>query len=262
MVLYAYIKAPPGKGKFFIKKKVFFAKLKNISPFFFVLTGIICLSFVPYSIFSYKILVFEKLREEIIAPISEIKIAEAQGLVNPLVAGVSDQAAETSSLSSQEQIDYDLINNWFPTAPLLPVKPSKITHYTLSIPKLRIKSAVVEIGGTKVKDHLIHYPGTALPGEFGNTVIFGHSILPIFYNPEDYKSIFSLLPTLNKQDKIYISFDGIEYLYEVVSYREVKPAEISVLEQRFDQQTLSLVTCVPPGTYLRRGIIKARLVSI
>ena len=54
----------------------------------------------------------------------------------------------------------------------------------------------------------------------------------------------------------------MSFVYEVEDYFEVKPEEIDILEQHFDRQTLSLVTCVPPGTYLRRGILRARLVKI
>ncbi len=257
MSLYTYIKIPPGKGKFYLHKKILLLRLKKASPFFMVGIGLIFLSVLVQSLFSYKFLVLKKTREKILAPISEIAVAEAQGFMNPLVAGVF---TPKGTATDNQELDYNLINNWFPTAPLPQIKPSKITHYTLSVPEVKIDKAIVEIGGREVKKTLVQYPGTALPGEYGNTVIFGHSILPIFYNPKDYKSIFSLIPTLEKGDEIYISFDGIEFIYEVIAYQEVKPEEINVLEQRFDRQTLSLITCVPPGTYLKRGIITARLV--
>ncbi|HUV47009.1 MAG TPA: sortase [Candidatus Bathyarchaeia archaeon] len=258
MALYCYIKVPPGKGRFFIKKYVFFTQVKKISPFFLVCCGLSLVFFVSYSFFSYQVLVFKKSRKRIVAPISELAMAEAQGFVNPLVAGAFTQKSKDPNQQGEE-IDYNLITNWFPTAVIPPVTPSKITHYTLAIPKLKINEAVVEVGGIEVKKTLVQYPGTAFPGEFGNVVIFGHSVLPAFYNPKDYKTIFSTIPTLEKGDQILVSSDGIEFIYEVVFYKEVKPEDIDILEQRFDQQTLSLVTCVPPGTYLRRGIIIARL---
>jgi len=43
---------------------------------------------------------------------------------------------------------------------------------------------------------------------------------------------------------------------------EVAPTDLSVLEQHFDGRYLTLITCSPPGTYLRRLIIKARIVEI
>lgn len=260
MSLYIYIKIPPGRTKLFIIKKNLWLAFKKFSPFLFVPSGLGLVLLLSQQLLSYQFLVFKKAKENLMAPISEIAMAESQGFINPLVAGAFSQ--NQGELTAQEQIDYNLINNWFPTAPLPHIKNSKITHYTISVPKVRIQKAIVEIGGKEIKNTLIQYPGTALPGEFGNVVIFGHSILPVFYNPKDYKSIFSLLPTLEKGDQIFVDFDGIEFTYEVVSYKEVKPEEINVLEQRFDQKALSLITCVPPGTYLKRGIVLARLVRL
>ncbi|MBM3205243.1 sortase [Candidatus Shapirobacteria bacterium] len=157
-------------------------------------------------------------------------------------------------------VDYSRVSTWFPTAPSLPPQPSKITHYTLSIPKLKIENAIVHIGGEDLMESLIQYPGTALPGQYGNTVIFGHSVLPQFFNPKNYKTIFSTLPTIKVGDEILVDFDGIQYRYEVVNLREVSPDDVSVLEQRYEAEYLTLITCVPPGTYLKRLIVSARLV--
>ncbi len=157
-------------------------------------------------------------------------------------------------------VDYSRPTTWFPTASTLPPKPSKITHYTLSIPKLKIDQAVVQIGGEDLMKSLIQYPGTALPGQYGNTVIFGHSVLPQFFNPKNYKTIFSTLPTLERGDEIFIDFDGILYKYQVVEMKEVLPEDVSILEQHYNTEYLSLITCVPPGTYLRRLVVKAKLV--
>jgi sortase (surface protein transpeptidase) len=39
----------------------------------------------------------------------------------------------------------------------------------------------------------------------------------------------------------------------------VKPEDVFILEQNYEEKTLKLVTCVPEGTYLRRGVITATL---
>lgn len=158
-------------------------------------------------------------------------------------------------------VDYDQPTNWFPSAPKLPSHPSKITAYNLSIPKLKIDHAVVKIGGESLSESLVHYPGTALPGQYGNGIIFGHSVLPQFFNPKNYKTIFSTLPTLKEGDEILVDFDGVLFRYQVIKMVEVMPNDVSVLEQRYDNEYLNLVTCVPPGTYLRRLIVRARLVN-
>lgn len=159
--------------------------------------------------------------------------------------------------------DYIKASNWFDGG--LSSKDftlSKVTFYNISIPKLRIENAVVAIGGEDLSEHLIQYPGTALPGRRGNAVIFGHSILPRFYNPKDYISIFSLLPTLEKGDTIYVYYDGVEYTYKVESMFEVSPSDIQILEQNASDSYLTLVTCTPPGDPRkpRRLIVRARVV--
>lgn len=106
---------------------------------------------------------------------------------------------------------------------------------------------------------MIHYPKTALPGQYGSPVIFGHSVLPQFFNPESYLTIFSTLYKLKQGDEIFVNYDQIQYKYLVEEMYEVQPTDLSVLEQRFDGRYITLITCSPPGTYLRRFIIKGRI---
>ncbi len=160
------------------------------------------------------------------------------------------------------QTDYTKASNWFVGGanPDEFVTP-KVIFYTLSIPSLNITSATVHIGGEDLDDSLIQYPGTAYPGKRGNTVIFGHSILPQFFNPENYLTIFSTLPKIKKGDMLEIN-DGISYKYDVEDIFEVKPGDIQILEQNTSDSFITLVTCVPPGHPLRpkRLIVRARIV--
>ena len=134
--------------------------------------------------------------------------------------------------------------------------------YTLSIASLKINNAKVVIGGQDLTKNLIHFPGTATPGKIGNSVIFGHSVLPIFYNPLDYKTIFSKLPNLKEGDFIEINFDQVYFKYVVVGMFEVYPEDVQILEQEASDSYLTLVTCVPPGDprMPRRLIVRAKIV--
>jgi len=163
----------------------------------------------------------------------------------------------------QQSYDNTKASNWFPDgAPSVDFSTSNVGYYNISIPKLKIDTAVVSIGGEDLSKSLIQYPGTALPGKDGNAVIFGHSILPQFYNPKDYLAMFSMLPTLETGDDISVSYDGVIYKYKVDNKVEVSPTDLQVLEQDVSDSFLTLVTCVPPGHPLmpRRLIIRARLV--
>ncbi len=153
-------------------------------------------------------------------------------------------------------------NTWFPTSPQKKVS-APVNSYTLSIPSLGITDASVIIAGDDLGKSLIHYGGTSLPGEYGNTVIFGHSTLPQFFRAtKDYKSIFATLPTIKIGANINLTYDGLSYRYIVTEKVVVEPTDLSPLEQRFDDSYITLVTCVPPGTYLYRLNVKAKLVRI
>jgi sortase A len=99
-----------------------------------------------------------------------------------------------------------------------------------------------------------------MPGDLGNTVIFGHSVLPQFFNPTNYVSIFSTLHTLERGDDLQIISDGVDYNYKITDMYEVMPDDLSPLAQTYDGHHLTIITCTPPGTYLRRLIIKAELI--
>lgn len=112
--------------------------------------------------------------------------------------------------------------------------------------------------------NLIQFPGTALPGKIGNSVIIGHSILPQFFDPENYLSIFSTLPRIRKNDEVFVNYDGVAYKYVVQDLFEVKPDDIQIMEQNSAGSFLTLVTCTPPGHPLkpRRLIVRAGLVPV
>lgn len=135
-----------------------------------------------------------------------------------------------------------------------------VHQFWLSIPKLNIQRAHVEVGGEDLAKSLIHFLPVSLPGENGNVVVFGHSTLPQLYNTNDYKSIFTYLPSLEKGDRLVTNVADTNYEYEVYDMFVVKPDQISVLDQQYDASYLTLITCVPPGTYWNRLVVKAKLI--
>lgn len=186
-----------------------------------------------------------------------------------LTEGVRYQTLLTPLILDQEKSevligDFTKASSWFPEAPKnKDFGSSKVSFYTISIPKLKIEHAVVAIGGEDLTKSLVQYPGTALPGKNGNAVIFGHSILPIFYNPKNYTSIFSTLPSLREGDDVFIEYDGVSYKFRVEEMFEIYPTDIQILEQNPSDAFLTLVTCVPPGDPRnpKRLIVRARVVS-
>jgi LPXTG-site transpeptidase (sortase) family protein len=67
--------------------------------------------------------------------------------------------------------------------------------------------------------------------------------------------------TLKPGDKIYLTHRNVKYTYQVQSNTEVEPTDVFILAQRHDTRQLKLVTCVPEGTVLRRGVVIAQLIK-
>lgn len=177
---------------------------------------------------------------------------------NNLVTPLSDEFVEPAA-AQEATPDLTKASNWFPKETRKKTV-TPVDTYQMSIPRLRIVNALVKIGSDDLSKNLIHYGGSGLPGKFGNAVVFGHSVLPTFYDPKNYLTIFSLLPTLKAGDDIFVRFDGVDYRYQVESRRVTTPEDVSGLEQRYDDSYLTLVTCVPPGTYWQRLWLTARQV--
>lgn len=192
-------------------------------------------------------------------PIIEYQLTDAKSyttLLSPLVIEKDNQ--------KQERTDFTKASTWFPSdSSAKDFGDSKVSFYTISIPKLRIENAVVAIGGEDLSKNLVQYPGTALPGKNGNAVIFGHSVLPIFYNPKNYMAIFSTLPTLKNGDEIFVEYDGVSYKFKVEELFEIYPTDIQILEQNNTDSFLTLVTCTPPGDPRnpKRLIVRARVTT-
>ena len=210
------------------------------------ISGVVILVGVIYPIVSYSSN-YSKNYTQLISPVSETT-SKVQGVITDTANG---------------NVDYTQASTWFTGgADKTDFSSSKVDYYTISVPKLKIVDAIVAIGGEDLSQHIIQYPGTALPGKRGNAVLFGHSILPIFYNPQNYLAIFSLLPNLKSGDEINVSYDGILYVYNVETMFEVLPTDIQVLDQDSSDSFLTLVTCVPPGhpSTPKRLIVRARVV--
>jgi len=102
---------------------------------------------------------------------------------------------------------------------------------------------------------VVHYPGTALPGEKGNPYIFGHSS-DYFWKPGDYKEVFKPLVDIPIDTDVRITNpDGELFIYKVIETKIVGPDDTSVLDQLdYARKLLSLQASWPIGTALKRYI--------
>ena len=123
----------------------------------------------------------------------------------------------------------------------------------LEIPRLKMRSVVREGAGQDTLDVALgHIPGTAMPGQPGNTGIAGHR-----------DTLFRGLRKIEKDDVIEFQSPQATYDYKVENTRIVKPSDVAVLKPTGTSE-LTLVTCYPfyyVGSAPDRFIVKARLVN-
>lgn len=243
MALYVYIRE---------KKRSYVHDIVHGLSYLSLMVGALLMFWAYYPIISFEIYSRLFIAQDVSTPVPRSHLASS---LDNAQAVLGDYDVFSSNLR-----DFVQANVWFPTKPqnLIATKISA-RNYTLSIPKLNIVEANVVVGGEDLSKNLVHYLPQSLPGEYGNVAIFGHSTLPQLYNSKDYKTIFTYLPSLEKGDKVLATVNGKEYEYEVYDMFVVKPDQISVLEQKLDDSYLTLITCVPPGTYWNRLVVRAKI---
>jgi len=153
-------------------------------------------------------------------------------------------------------------------SPLL--KPTSIipssTDFSLIIEKINLNTTVqvnIDITAKEgywkaIENGVAHAKGTDYPGQIGNTYLFAHSTInPL--NINKYNAVFTLLHKLEKEDRIVTYYEGSRYDYYVTEKQIVDPDNTESLTKQYPYPTLTLQTCHPPGTNLKRLIIIARM---
>lgn len=149
----------------------------------------------------------------------------------------------------------------------LPVAPATTAPDRLTIESLGIDVPIIYIDQKNEKTYqaalkkgVVHFPGTALPGEPGNVYIFGHSS-DYSWSKNPYRTVFALLTKIKIGEVIQISDgQGRIYYYRVTGTKIISPKDTSVLDQQDNKKKLlTLQTSYPLGTALRRFIVFAEM---
>ena len=109
-----------------------------------------------------------------------------------------------------------------------------------------------------LKTGVAHAKGTVLPGEVGNTFLFAHSV-GSFWEINRWNAVFYLLKELKAGDSVDLFYLGRRFTYVVYDSKVVNPDETQYLSTVANFPMLTLQTCWPPGTTLKRLLVFARL---
>lgn len=128
----------------------------------------------------------------------------------------------------------------------------------IRIKRMGLKADVREgVGERVLRRGVAHYPGTALPGHEGNTVLLGHRTT--WLRP------FNKLDRMRRGDRVVLRAGGKSYVYRVRSKHVIKPRDRRALEpvpfkrrSAPDGQYVTLITCTPKGSDRRRLVVVAK----
>jgi LPXTG-site transpeptidase (sortase) family protein len=140
----------------------------------------------------------------------------------------------------------------------------------LSIPKLNLQVPLIwskdpSTFETDLENGVIHYPGTALPGEQGIVYVSGHSS-DYLWKQNKYSTAFTKINRLVAGDDIFVTVYGSDgtahtFRYRVTGNKIYSPDDQT---QFIDSSSakLNLSTCWPIGTSKDRLVVSAELVSL
>ncbi|MPM20485.1 hypothetical protein SDC9_66915 [bioreactor metagenome] len=143
------------------------------------------------------------------------------------------------------------------------------TDFSIIVPKINASAKVVkdvDPFNSSVYQHALtqgvaHALGTATPDTNGNTFIFAHSA-GNWYQANQYNAVFYLLNKLTTNDQVFIYYQNKKYIYLVKELKFVASTDIKFMNQDLSKHQLTLMTCWPPGTTLKRLVIIAELQNV
>ena len=148
-----------------------------------------------------------------------------------------------------------------------PVDP----NFSIIVPKISANARVIanvdpynsKVYQRELTKGVAHAAGTAFPDQKGNTFLFAHSS-DNFYNANRYNAVFYLLNKMEIGDDFLIVYEKEKYTYRVVEDKLVPPEAVEYLAAPLgdpDKQTVTLMTCWPPGTTINRLVVVGELIN-
>jgi LPXTG-site transpeptidase (sortase) family protein len=134
----------------------------------------------------------------------------------------------------------------------------EINRLEVSAPLIMGKSQAADVLENDLKNGVAYYPGSALPGEAGQTVILGHSA-PANWPKIRYDGVFSNISKLEAGDMVSVYYNGEKYDYIVKDQMILQKGEDLPNPLTNSYNMLLLVSCWPPGKDYQRIAVRAEL---
>ncbi len=133
------------------------------------------------------------------------------------------------------------------------------------ISKINVRAPLIFATGATQKElnqalnqGVIIYPGSALPGQNGEVFLSGHSSSFPWVKTQ-YGQVFTLLDKLETGDIVSLIYDHYQYDYHIISKQILAPKDTKITAT--NKPTLTLMTCWPIGTALKRLVVRGELIK-
>ncbi|HEX2040454.1 MAG TPA: class E sortase [Acidimicrobiales bacterium] len=124
---------------------------------------------------------------------------------------------------------------------------------TIEIPKIGLRHRVFHgITLRNIDKGPSHWPGTAFPGENGNSVFAGHRVT----HTHPFRRIDELVPG----DEVHFDIAGVKTTYVVTGSRIVTPKQLEITLPTA-APTATLFACHPPGSARQRYVVTLALLK-
>jgi sortase A len=118
----------------------------------------------------------------------------------------------------------------------------------IRIPKIGLVHPIYEgVTLTVVDRGPGHWPGSAVPGQLGNSVFAGHRVT----HSHPFRNVDKLVPG----DEIIFVMPNGKFTYKMTKQEIVKPTDTWIVNPTQDA-TLTLFACHPPGSAAKRIVIR------
>lgn len=142
-------------------------------------------------------------------------------------------------------------------------KPMYITISDIGISNIlvspNVDSSNEAVYDQYLKKGIAHFKGTPLPGDGGNSFLYGHSAIISFFNGHNNlpETIFTKLEDADIGDKVVIKKDNNDIQYVVKSKKIVSPEDYTILQSQGSKETVTMMTCWPSGVGTKRLVVVA-----
>ncbi|MBP5204422.1 sortase [bacterium] len=171
-----------------------------------------------------------------------------ENLAHELVLGASS--------SSKGSAKHYVIDTSYSKPMYITISSIEINHILITP---NVESTNADVYNSYLKKGIAHFKGTPIPGDGGNSFLYGHSAVESFFSShKNYpETIFSKLSNIEIGDIVEIEKDGSTLKYVVRTKKIVEADDFSVLDQNANKESITMMTCWPLGIGTKRLVVYA-----